>query len=336
MKVPQTPARAITMDSVPRHTSPTRNSSSCHERRESQLSDAIDLESQSGNDITLTRTFSAPYSIFNKRTKMFIVASVSITSLISPLGATTFYPALNTLADQLNVTPSMVNLSLTTYMIAQAIAPAIIAGMSDNSGRRPSYLICYVIFIVANVGLALQTNYAALLVLRMVQAAGCSASIALAAAVVADISTSAERGSYMSYSTAGLLIGPAFGPTIGGLLAQYLGWRSIFWFLAIFTGVLFTLFGIFMPETCRTVVGNGSVRARGLNQSLLGYLQQKRYAQQAALAGDDASSIATVRPTKLRLGNPLKTLALLREKVSGLVLLYSKSPTCSSRVIGHW
>ena len=64
--------------------------------------------------------------------------------------------------------------------------------MSDNSGRRFSFILCFIIFIIANVGLALQTNYAALLVLRMVQAFGCSAAIALCTAVVADIATSAK------------------------------------------------------------------------------------------------------------------------------------------------
>lgn len=51
--------------------------------------------------------------------------------------------------------------------------------------------------MIGNIGLALQTNYAALLVLRMVQAIGGTAAIALTFAVVADIATSAERGKYM-------------------------------------------------------------------------------------------------------------------------------------------
>lgn len=86
--------------------------------------------------------------------------------------------------------------------------------MSDQQGRRLSFIICFVIYIIGNIGLALQTNYAALLVLRVVQAAGCSAAIALSIAVVADISTSQERGRFMGYATAGILIGPAFGPTM--------------------------------------------------------------------------------------------------------------------------
>jgi MFS family permease len=96
-------------------------------------------------------------------------------------------------------------------MIAQAIAPAFIAGISDRSGRRLSFIICFLIYIVANIGLALQTNYAALLVLRCVQASGSSATIALAIAVVADVATSAERGKFMGYATGGILVGPAFG-----------------------------------------------------------------------------------------------------------------------------
>ncbi|KAK1088479.1 hypothetical protein LTR33_000520 [Friedmanniomyces endolithicus] len=274
----------------------------------------------------LARTLSAPpYTIFTHRTKMFIVASVSISSLISPFGATTFYPALNDLARDLHVTPTLINLGLTTYMIAQGIAPAFIAGMSDNNGRRFSFIVCFVIFTIANIGLALQTNYAALLVLRMVQAFGCSAAIALCTAVVADIATSAERGKYMGYATAGLLIGPAFGPTIGGILDQYLGWRATFWFLAIFGGVLLVMFTALFPETCRNVVGNGSIPARGVNLSILGNIQQRRHARetQSEEGLDQASIQLSVKRRKMGFPNPLRTLKILGEKESCIVLLYN-------------
>jgi MFS family permease len=83
--------------------------------------------------------------------------------------------------------------------------------MSDNSGRRLSFIVCFIIFIIANIGLALQTNYVALLLLRILQAFGCSAAIALSVAVVSDIATSNERGKYMGYASCGILFGPAFG-----------------------------------------------------------------------------------------------------------------------------
>ncbi len=195
--------------------------------------------------------------------------------------------------------------------------------MSDASGRRTSFIICFVIYIVANIGLALQTNYAALLILRMVQAAGCSAAIALANAVVADIATSAERGKYMGYATAGLLFGPAFGPTIGGVLAQYLGWRSIFWFLVIFTTTLFVVFTLFFPETCRNVVGNGSIPAKGINLSILGYIEQRCHARSNDSIRDDQSTFSVQKKRKFTCPNPFSTLKILGEKESCIVLLYN-------------
>ncbi|KAJ4330393.1 hypothetical protein N0V87_010027 [Didymella glomerata] len=199
----------------------------------------------------------------------------------------------------------------------------IIGAMSDTSGRRLSFIVCYIIYIVANIGLALQTNYIALLILRMVQAVGCSAAIALAFAIVSDISTSAERGKYMGYAGAGILCGPAFGPTIGGILAQYLGWRSIFWFLAIFSGVLLVVFAFLFPETCRNVVGNGSIPARGINQSVISWYQQRKLAKQSALAEDDHDT-ADPRPAKAKISlNPLATFKILCEKESGIILLYN-------------
>ena len=294
------------------------------EDKTSQQSQDVDVE-RDGENLELSRTVSTgpPYTIFSPRAKIFIVASVSVSSLISPFGATTFYPALNVLADQLHVTPTMINLALTAYMIAQGIAPSILAGLSDASGRRLSFIICFIIYIAANIGLALQTNYAALLVLRILQATGCSAAIALATAVVADIATSAERGRYMGYATAGLLFGPSFGPTIGGILAQYLGWRSIFWFLVIYTAVLLVVFTFFFPETCRNVVGNGSIPAKGVNLSILGYLQQRRHAQSAESIHDDQSIVLQKKKRKFNIPNPLETLKILGEKESCAVLFYN-------------
>lgn len=58
-----------------------------------------------------------PYSIFGPGTKMWIIFLVSISALISPFAATTYYPALNVLSDVLHVSPTMVNISITTYMV---------------------------------------------------------------------------------------------------------------------------------------------------------------------------------------------------------------------------
>jgi MFS family permease len=206
---------------------------------------------------------------------------------------------------------------LTTTQIFQGIAPTFIGSISDETGRRPSYLICFVIYLGANIGLALQNSYPALFLLRCLQSSGSSGTVALANAVVADLVTSAERGSYIGYASVGALVGPTFGPVIGGLLCQYLGWRSVFWFLTIYAGFLVIIFASIFPETCRKVVGNGSIPAQKWNVSLLTYIKLR--SQRKAGSADAQQQTLAYKPRI----NLLNSVRILFDKESGLILLYS-------------
>jgi MFS family permease len=99
------------------------------------------------------------------------------------------------------------------------------AGFSDKVGRRPAYIICFGIYIVANLGLALENKYAALLVLRCLQSAGSSGTVALANGVVGDLITSSERGTYVAFASLGSMLGPTVSPILGGVIGQYAGWH---------------------------------------------------------------------------------------------------------------
>lgn len=210
-----------------------------------------------------------------------------------------------------------------------------IGSFADQAGRRPAYIICFIIYIASNIGLALQDSYTALIVLRCVQSAGISSTLALSAATVADIATKQERGSMMGFVMAGSFMGPAIGPIIGGLLAQYLGWRSIFWFLTIASGVFFLPLLMFMPETARNVVADGSFPAQPWNRPLIQYFgcrKGDKVNYSSSLTSDDddpdrpSSSESDLKAQqakqhKLRFPNPIKPLALVFHK-SGLIVLF--------------
>lgn len=266
-----------------------------------------------------------PFSIFTIHQKRFIVFMASWAGFFSPVSANIYFPALNALAQELHVSSSLINLTLTSYMIFQGLAPAFIGSLADSMGRRPAYVICFVIYITANIGLALQNSYAALFVLRCLQSTGSSGTIAMASAVVADVSTPAERGTYMGFTLAGSLLGPAVGPVIGGLLAEFLGWRSIFWFLAIFAGAFMVVFMIFFPETARVTVGNGSIPPKGWNMSLMNYLAIRKARKVAPSSGNtiEKATTADSRPQqrKRRSPNPLASLTIIGDKQTALLLV---------------
>ncbi|KAE8384367.1 citrate synthase [Aspergillus alliaceus] len=168
------------------------------------------------------------YSSFTTSQKRIIILTAAIGSTFSPLSANIYYPALNSIADDLNVTSSQINLTITTYMICQAIAPTLTGSFADQAGRRPAYILCFLIYIASNIALALQHSYPALLILRAIQSSGSSGTVVLASAVAADVITSAERGTYMSITSLANILAPSLGPVLGGVLSEYLGWQSIF------------------------------------------------------------------------------------------------------------
>ena len=250
-----------------------------------------------------------PYSAFTPGMKKWITVMVTVGSFISPVTANIYFPALNPIAEDLGVSIGLVNLTLTTYMIFQGLSPTLFGDFGDRAGRRPAYILAFLIYLCANIGLALQRNYAALMVLRCVQSFGSSGTIALGYALVADIASTAERGRYIGFIGAGINIGPALGPFLGGLLSQYLGWPSLFWFLAIFVAAWLVPWVFTIPETCRSVVGNGSVPAQSWNLPWIEYVRKSKTQHQGR-----------AQTRKLRFPNPLRTLVVIFEKEMGLIL----------------
>jgi len=75
------------------------------------------LEKEKTKNSVARDTPGPPYTIFGPWTKAWIIFLVSLSALISPFAATTYYPALNVLSDVLHISPTMVNISITTYMV---------------------------------------------------------------------------------------------------------------------------------------------------------------------------------------------------------------------------
>ncbi|KAL7814387.1 MFS general substrate transporter [Trichoderma gracile] len=199
-----------------------------------------------------------PYSIFDSRQRAFIVIIVSTAATFSGFASNIYFPALPTIASDLHVSIELVNLTITSYLIFQGIAPSLWGPVSDVKGRRVAYCCTFLVFVGACIGLAETKNYATLVVLRCLQSTGSASTIAIGSGVIGDITTRANRGGLMGIFQAGLLVPVAVGPVIGGAIAGSLGWRAIFWFLTAYGGGFLVLLVVFLPETLRSVVANGS------------------------------------------------------------------------------
>lgn len=262
----------------------------------------------------------APYSIHPKSVKRLIVLAASVTALFSPISAQIYLPALIPIARSLHVSAAKVNLTITTYMVFQGITPMFIGSLADAGGRRPAYIVCFIVYIAANIGVALAPNYGAVLALRCLQSAGSSSTVALCTAVVADVVTSAERGQYIGFTVIPTVLAPSLGPVLGGVLSQYLGWRSIFWFLAICAVITLILLVVFLPETCRHIVGDGSITPPPAYRSLLQMFLLRKKMRAAEIDGAAEATAAAESKFKFKPPNVLESVKLLFRRGSGLLL----------------
>ncbi|KAJ7238522.1 major facilitator superfamily domain-containing protein [Mycena haematopus] len=212
-----------------------------------------------------------PHSIYTPAEKWSIVALIGFGGLFSPLSSNIYFPVIPALSEVFHKSIELINLTVTMYIVFQGLAPMFWGTLADSYGRRLMFICCLLLLSASCIGLALvPTNaYWLLLFLRCFQSAGSASTIALGAGVIGDISSPAERGGFFGVYNIGPLVGPAIGPVLGGALADHLGWRAIFWFLCIASAACALTLILLLPETLRSLVGNGSIPAPRISRPLI-------------------------------------------------------------------
>ncbi|KAK5110379.1 MFS siderochrome iron transporter 1 [Meristemomyces frigidus] len=145
-------------------------------------------------------------------------------------------------------------LGLSLFVLGFAVGPLIWAPMSELFGRQILYIITYGALTAFNAAAAGSQNIWTLIILRFFAGAFGSSPLTNAGGVIADIFPAKERGLALSLFAAAPFLGPVIGPIVGGFVGETIGWRWIQGIMAIFTGVLWILGSLLIPETYPPVI----------------------------------------------------------------------------------
>ena len=170
-----------------------------------------------------------------------------------------FVPALPEAARDLGASVGGMQLTVSVYILGLAVGQLAYGPLSDRFGRRPVLMAGLVLYALAGLAAAFAPDVHSLIVARLLQALGGCAGLVIGRAIVRDTALPQEAARRMAMMNLMVAIGPGAAPIVGGALASTLGWRSIFFALALL-GIVNLLFSWrLLPESKAPAATAGSL-----------------------------------------------------------------------------
>ncbi|WP_412100033.1 multidrug effflux MFS transporter [Corynebacterium aurimucosum] len=194
-----------------------------------------------------------------------LLATLALLSATAPFATDMYLPVMPEIVSDLGTTRAMVQLTISGFFIGMGIGQLVMGPLSDAIGRKRLLIAGASLALVASVLAAMAPTATVLVAARVLQGLGGGACVVLARAVIPDLVHGSAAAKAYSLLMALQGIAPAVAPVLGGVLAEPLGWRGIFWVLAGLHAVQLVLAVVIVPETAggrsraglfRTVAGN--------------------------------------------------------------------------------
>jgi multidrug resistance protein len=155
---------------------------------------------------------------------------------------------------EFDVGEEVATLGISLFVLGFAIGPLLWAPLSELYGRQVLFFGTYAILTAFNAGAAGSQNIKTLIIMRFFAGAFGSSPLTNAGGVIADMFPATERGLAMSVFAAAPFLGPTLGPIIGGFLGETEGWRWVEGLMAIFTGTVWIIGTLTIPESYTPVI----------------------------------------------------------------------------------
>ncbi|WP_208599014.1 MFS transporter [Desulfonatronum thioautotrophicum] len=137
--------------------------------------------------------------------------------------------ALPSLARQLDTDFATVQWVILSYVLVVASLLLLVSRLGDMRGKKGIFSLGLGLFTLGSLLCGLAPSVGWLIFFRAVQGIGAAMSQALGIAIVTEIAPPGRRGRAIGLIGATVAMGLALGPSLGGVIIEYIGWRWIFW-----------------------------------------------------------------------------------------------------------
>jgi DHA1 family bicyclomycin/chloramphenicol resistance-like MFS transporter len=177
-----------------------------------------------------------------------LLGTLSLLMGFASISTDLYLPAMPVMGASLGTTVGTIEWTVSGYLIGFTVGQLLWGPISDRYGRRIPVAIGIILFVIGSAGCALADSGASMIEWRLVQAVGASAGVVLSRAMVRDLYQGRRAAQMLSTLITVMAVAPLIGPSLGGQVLLFAGWRAIFWVLVVI-GLLTLVALLTLPET---------------------------------------------------------------------------------------
>ena len=179
----------------------------------------------------------------------WLVLLLGSLTAFGPLSMDMYLPGLPIVAEDLQASTSLAQLSLTACLIGLGAGQLVFGPMSDIYGRRKPLVVTLIIYAAASILCAFSTNIWTFVLLRFIQGMTGAAGIVIARACARDLYTGKELTKFMALLSIVNGVAPIMAPIAGGAVLSFASWQVVFFILGEIGLLMFLATSLFLPDT---------------------------------------------------------------------------------------
>lgn len=169
-----------------------------------------------------------------KTSKKSVLLVATFAAFLTPFLGSAVNLALPSIGKDLNANAIELGWVISSFILSSAIFLLPFGRLADIIGRKKIFSLGILLFTISTFLIIFSVSITYLIVFRIFQGLSSAMIFGTSLAIITSVFQPGERGRAMGINITAVYLGLSCGPVIGGLLTQYLGWRSIFAFLVPF------------------------------------------------------------------------------------------------------
>ncbi len=157
------------------------------------------------------------------------VTGVLLGTVLQAVDGSIVNVAIPQIQNELGGSLATVGWVVTGYALASVIAMPLSAGLAARVGVRAYFVGQVAAFTVASAACALSRSAGTLIAFRVLQGFSAGGLLPLSQGILMSFYPAERRGTAVALVGVAAVLGPLFGPPLGGVLTDRFGWASIFW-----------------------------------------------------------------------------------------------------------